>query len=173
MGYAVRQIALRKRKHAGPQPSQPATTPAPGLYLLRVRSTPERRREAWASYIQALRKATGVSRAELARRLGVDPTTVWRWETKRQKPESPDIPLAIAELFSLDADEVMAAAGLKPDTAVSQPTVEVDEELELILNAPVNARMKKKMIERLFELREQDKQRREAEIKWWIEQAGA
>lgn len=117
-----------------------------------------------------LRTSTGMSRPELARRLSVDPTTVWRWETGRQKPESTAVPEALAALFRLDLDEVLAAAGLRPDPpAVVEPPEERDEEMELILTAKVNERMKMRMIERLLELRERDKQRRMEDIRYILE----
>lgn len=136
---------------------------------MRVRTIPDRPRDSWATYVSALRQATGISRAEMARRLGVDPTTVWRWETGRQKPESPAVPQAMAGLFHLDLDEALAAAGLKPDVEPpKEPTRERDEEMELILSAPVDERTKKQMIDRLLMLREQDRRRRIDEIEFWI-----
>ena len=36
----------------------------------------------------AYRRANGVSRKELARRLGVDEGTLWRWEVDQRKPEN-------------------------------------------------------------------------------------
>ena len=33
------------------------------------------------------RKTFGLSREELARRLGVDPGTLWKWESERRKPK--------------------------------------------------------------------------------------
>lgn len=35
----------------------------------------------------AYRRANGISRKELAGQLGVDETTLWRWETDQRKPE--------------------------------------------------------------------------------------
>lgn len=149
--YARRRRALRARKSISPQPSQPATTAPTWLYPLRVRNTPERR-AVWAAYIQALRQASRISRPELARRLGVDPTTVWRWETSRQKPESPDIPQAIARLFDQDVDQVLAAAGLIPD-ADPAPVAEVDPEEEYVLKHPRLSDARKVQIIKLIRAR--------------------
>ena len=41
--------------------------------------------------IGAWRKMNGVPRSELAPRLGVDPSTVWRWETGRSHPSEPQL----------------------------------------------------------------------------------
>ncbi len=35
---------------------------------------------------KAIRKAAGVTQAEVAAELGVDPLTVYRWETGRRRP---------------------------------------------------------------------------------------
>lgn len=136
--YVGRQQVLRVRNRRGPQPSQPATTQYRTPYPLRVRNGPEERREIWATYIARLREATGISRPELARRLGVDPATVWRWESRKQKPESPDIPQAIAELFGIEVNEVLAAAGLSVDgpEVPAEPAPAFDRVLERIRSDP-------------------------------------
>lgn len=103
---------------------------------MRVRNTSASgHRQTWANYVQSLREATGLSRPQLAKRLGVDPATVWRWETGKQKPESPAVPEALAELFRLDLDEVLAAAGLRRDRQATKPVPEVpmDPDLQVIM----------------------------------------
>ncbi len=171
-GYAARRDALRKRKLAGPQPSQPATTPHHGLYPLRVRNDGSDRRQTWAEYVAKLRKATRLSRPKFAERLGVDPTTVWRWEVKGQRPESSEVPELIALTFGLDVDDVLTAAGLKPSgDRAPEPPQPPDEEVELILAQKVDEDTKQAMLERLFQLRERDKQRRIEEIQFLVEQA--
>lgn len=130
-------------------------------YRVRVRNTQPDSRGAWGAYVAALRSATGMSRAELARRLGVDPTTVWRWETSGSRPESAEVPEAIAALFKLDPDEVLAAAGLKGAAARPiEPTVDRDEELELILNSGLPQSAKVELIADLERERTQDRERR-------------
>lgn len=102
---------------------------------MRVRNTPaEGPHVTWARYVQALREATGLSRPALAKRLNVDPATVWRWETGKQKPESPAVPQAIAELFKLDLDEVLTAAGLRMDRpAVAKPAPELPLDPDVLI----------------------------------------
>lgn len=138
--HAAHRKALRARKDNGPQDTRPATTQQADPYSLRMRNPPNPvdRREVWATYVRKLREATGISRPELARRLAVDPATVWRWETRKQKPEAPDIPQAIARLFGLDVEEVLAAAGLKAGAEPPPaPTPEiVDREIEMVRNDP-------------------------------------
>ena len=169
-GYAARRSALRDRKQASPQPSRPATTHAPNLYPLRMRNTSELR-AIWAEYVRRLRDATGISRPELARRLSVDPATVWRWETEKQKPESPDIPQAIARLFGLDVDEVLTAAGLKPENAApTESTLELDEEIELVRTDPnLDPEMKVRIVNLIMERRARDREASLAETQRMIE----
>lgn len=113
-----------------------------------------------------------LSQSEFARRLGTDRTTVWRWENGRQTPENADTVADVARVLKLDQDEALAAAGLRPGVgAPAQPTVEVDEEVELILNSNLPDRKKTEMIGRLHELRQQDKARREQTIRWMIDEA--
>lgn len=138
-----------------------------------MRNGPDRRRQTWAAYIKAIREATGLSRAEMARRLDVDPSTIWRWETGRQKPESPDIPQHVAELFALDLDEVLAAAGLKPAVdPPTEPTREPDPEVEEIQRSGLPDRIKKELIEHILSQRERDEAARMENLRRMIRLAG-
>jgi transcriptional regulator with XRE-family HTH domain len=110
-GYASRHATLRDRKGAGSQPSKPESPPLPLPYGLRVRNTPS---GTWATLVKRLRQVTGMTGAELARRLNVDRATIWRWEAGKQKPESAEIIKAFANTFGLTVPEVMTAAGLWP-----------------------------------------------------------
>lgn len=122
-----------------------------------MRNSPDRR-QVWADYVRRLRDATGLSRPALAQRLGIDPATVWRWESAKQKPESPDIPLKIAELFRIDVDEVLGAAGLKPNVEFAVPEPEFDEELELVrTDRRLTDDMKARIIRVIFDRRARDK----------------
>lgn len=158
-GSRVRERSLRFRNGRSPQPSRPAVTRRSVAYRLRVRNDDDPR-QVWATYIKGLMRASGLSGPALAKRLGADPSTVWRWETGKQKPESPAMPEAIANLFQVDLDEVLTAAGLVPISAppVEQPP-EPDEERELIMSSGASPRMKAIMLARLEELRRQDEAR--------------
>lgn len=130
-------------------------------------------RAIWAMYVQKLREATGISRPELARRLGVDPATVWRWETQKQKPESPDIPQAIARLFGIEVDEVLAAAGLTPETTAPaetpQPSV-VDKEIEMVRSDPdLEPEMKVRIVDLIIERRARERATALAETRQLIQ----
>lgn len=129
-------------------------------YRVRVRNASPQPRNTWGGYVAGVREAVGMSRAELARRLGVDPTTVWRWETTGSRPESAEIPEALAKLFKLNPDEVLAAAGLKSATVPAEPTRQVDEEAEEILRSNLPQSVKRELLQVLEEERQRDRQRR-------------
>lgn len=152
---------LRDRKHPG-LALRRGLDLADSLHsLVRVRNTPAEQRRAWATYVRALLRATGLTSPVLAQRIGVSASTVWRWETEKQKPEDAGVVERIATLFKLDLDEVLAAAGLKPNVEPPiEPTREVDEELELILISDLPQWQKDELISYITERREQDKQRR-------------
>lgn len=71
----------------------------------------------WASYVQAAREQAGLSRSELAKKIGTAYATVWRWETDRQRPERAEIVARFASVTGVDLDEALAAAGLRPTAA--------------------------------------------------------
>lgn len=48
--------------------------------------------------IRAARVDAGVGQAELARRIGVTPTTVWKWENARARPRLEHVALIASEL---------------------------------------------------------------------------
>lgn len=171
---AVRQARRKALRHprnaAGPQPPGPGKRSVPPPYGVHMRNTSPPARGNWATYARVARESALLSKAELARRLNVDRGTIHRWETGSNRPESPDMVAAFAQVLGLDVDEALAAAGLRPGVeAPAEPTRERDEELELILAAPVDDRLKMMMIERLRELRERDKQRRIEDIKFIID----
>lgn len=90
----------------------------PVTYRLRMRNAAG---GTWATLVKRVRAATGMTGAELARRLDVDRATIWRWEAGRQKPENAELIQAFADLFGLDLDEALAAAGLRPTTEPQRP----------------------------------------------------
>lgn len=112
-----------------------------------------------------------MSRPELGRRLSVDPATVWRWEQGKQKPEQPDVPMAIAALFGLDPDEVLVAAGLKVGTEPTPiPEPEFDEELEAVRTDPtLDPEDKIRIVDLIMERRARDRAASLAETRRLIE----
>lgn len=68
----------------------------------------------WAAYVTALREAAGLSKADFGRRLGVDRTTVHRWENGRSRPDNPAIVQRLAAMFGVDLEQALSLAGLRP-----------------------------------------------------------
>lgn len=122
---------------------------------MHVRNTTRDPRSAWATFAKAARTQRRMSQSELARRIGVERTTVWRWETGRQRPESADIVARFADALEIDLDEALAAAGLRPDiTPPTEPTREPDEEIDLVMTDPrLDDDMKQRIVRLILERR--------------------
>lgn len=150
---------MRKRNEACPQHSRPAQIPTGMSYGLRVRNTSEDPRSAWAAFARAAREQQRVSQSELARRLDVERSTIWRWETGKQRPESIDIVTKFAEVLNIELDEALAAAGLKPGaTPPREPSREPDEEIDLVMTDPrLSDDMKQRIVKLILERRERDR----------------
>jgi len=82
-----------------------------------VRNTSGSERDTWATLVSSTREAAGLSKVELARRLGVDRATVSRWEQGLNRPEDADVVKRFADLLAVDLEDALAAAGLRPSTA--------------------------------------------------------
>ncbi len=124
------------RRTRAPQPPRPADMHHRVLYRVHVRTNATPGRGAWATYVASARERVGMTKVELARRLGVDRATVGRWEAGMNRPEDADLVHRFADLFGLDVDEALAAAGLRPTTKpVARPTKEpaLDPDLVVIL----------------------------------------
>lgn len=130
----------------------------------------------WASYVQTARETSGLSRSELAKKIGTAYATVWRWETGRQRPERAEIVVRFASVTGVDLDEALAAAGLRPTkTAPARPATQqlpVDPDLAWLaarLQDPTTSEAERDLIRatvrhlaRLARLADADDQRREA-----------
>lgn len=139
-------------------------------YGVHMRSTPSPRRDTWAAFIKVARERAGVNKTELGRRIGRDRNTVQRWEDGKHRPDDADLVARVAAALDLDLEEALAAAGMRPGVAPPAAPTPVDEEVELIMRSPVSDAMKRRMLARLEELREQDRQRRMEQISWILEQ---
>lgn len=130
-------------------------------YPLRVRNTQGVERGAWATYVKQARTSAvpSVGQSELARRVGVERTTVYRWETGQQRPENAETVRAVAEVLGLDLDEALAAAGLRPGVAPpTEPTRDVDEIEAIVLGDDrLSDEMKVRIIKLHRERRERDR----------------
>lgn len=87
----------------------------------------------WAAYVSRLRGASGMSRAELGRRIGTTESTVWRWETTGQEPKEPEVVERLTTLLGQDLDEALTLAGFRPRAEVAELPDVYDPEVERIL----------------------------------------
>lgn len=92
----------------------PAEIPQRVIYRVQVRNPAPSGRDSWATYVKSARERVGMTKTELARRLRVDRATVARWESGANRPEDADLVSRFADMFGLDLDEALAAAGLRP-----------------------------------------------------------
>lgn len=135
-----------------------------------MRNTPAAGRDTWAAYVQAARERAGLTKSGLGERIGKDRATVARWEDGKHRPNDAELVARVAATLGLDLDETLAAAGMRPGaTAPAEPTRERDEEIELIMSAPVNDATRRRMLERLAYLRERDKKQRLEDIRFLLE----
>lgn len=152
------QWTLRRGNSAGPQPAGPQRKRRSLPTVVRMRNTPAGQRGTWATFAKAARTGARLSQSELARRLRVDRTTVFRWETGKQKPENAELVRLFSQVLDIDLDEALAAAGLRPGPAPVEPTREYDEEIEMVRTDPgLTEAVKERIIEMIWERRERDK----------------
>lgn len=130
-------------------------------------------RGGWASYAAAVRRRTGLGKTDFGKRLNVDRGTIHRWETGQTRPGDPAILERFAATFALPLDEVLAAAGLRPDVAPpSAPANEPDPEIEEIIRSGLSERIKKELIEHVMLQRARDEERRIEDLRRMIRLAG-
>jgi transcriptional regulator with XRE-family HTH domain len=135
-----------------------------------MRNTPPASRGAWATFSKSAREGAGLSQSELARRLQIDRSTLHRWETAKARPENADMVQSFARETGVELDEALAAAGLRPGVPPpAEPTRERDEEIDLIMSAPVDDATRRRMLERLAYLRERDRKQRLEDIRFLLE----
>lgn len=102
------------RSAASPQPSRPAGLRLLPPYGVHMRNTSGGERGRWAALVSTYREAAQMTKVALAQRLGVDRGTITRWETGAYRPDDPDVVARFADLFRIDLDTALAAAGLRP-----------------------------------------------------------
>jgi transcriptional regulator with XRE-family HTH domain len=121
----------------------------------------------WGAYLRRMTSRPGWSVARLARESGIHRATIFDW--MRGSGESVTIASvrAVAEALGDDLENALrAVASLETSPAPW------DEEMELIMSAPVGDDMKRRMITQLLELREQDRQQRLQVLRWMVAHEG-
>lgn len=138
-------------------------------------ATGEVDRAEWAKVVSELRAEHAKGKTvPFARLVDVNPRTVTHWLDKTVGVTEGSV-RQVAETFNLNAMDLLIRVGFysTAERYSAPPETEepaVDDELSLILEADVDDVTKQLMIERLYELRKQDKQRRIAELRWSIQQ---
>lgn len=121
--------------------------------------------EDWPAYLRRMTKRPGWSVAKLARESGIHRATIFGW-MKGEGGVTIDSVRRVAAALSDDPENALRAAGRVPPAGG-----EVDEEVALIMRAPVSDEMKQRMLTKLRERREREKQQRLADLAYEIELA--
>lgn len=120
----------------------------------------------WGRYLKRMTARPGWSVARLARESGIHRATIFDWI--RGDGESVTIASVRAVAAALDDDLENA---LRAVANLAEPSEAPDEEMDLILAAPVARDTRRRMIARLRELREQDRRQRLRVLQWMVSQA--
>lgn len=117
----------------------------------------------WGAYLKRMTSRPGWSVARLARESGIHRATIFDW--MRGGGESVTIASVRAVARAL-GDDLETALRAVASLNASSPR---DEEMDQIMSAPVDEDMKRRMITRLLELQEQDRQQRIQVVRWMVD----
>lgn len=109
--------------------------------------------------------------APFARKVGVDPRTVSRW-LAAQVDVSEESVREVARKTETSPIQLLVEVGYysHAETAPALQSEEYDEEVELILRAPVDQRTKELALEQLHIMRMRDRQRRMEDLDFMLRQ---
>ena len=116
---------------------------------------------------------TGGNKSRFAVKIGTTYKTVNRWLSQEVEVSEESV-RAAARALSLNPADLLVQVGYyqSDELLPTQPApAERDEEMDLILAADLPQSMKRRMIDRLEELREQDRRRRQDMLRWMIDEA--
>lgn len=120
--------------------------------------------ESWAEYLRRMTKRPGWSVARLARDSGIHRGTIFGW-IKGDSGVNVDSVRRIAAALGDDPANALRAAGGHADPSAQ------DEEVALIMAAPVDNELKQRMLAKLNERRERDREQRIADFRAMIDLA--
>ena len=121
----------------------------------------------WGAYLRRMTSRPGWSVARLARESGIHRATIFDWIRGGGESVTIASVRAVAEALGDDLENALRAVASLEVGPVSQ-----DEEMDLIMSAPVGDDMKRRMITQLLELREQDRQQRLQVLRWMVSREG-
>lgn len=133
-------------------------------------------RTAWAGIVSRLiAQETGGNKTHFAQLVGVTYKTVLRW-LAQDGDVSPERVAQVADACHMSPIELMLQVGYYrhadlPEPSPAQPADIEDEALRAIVEAGYPSRIKMRMIQRLTELRAEQRRRELDEVRWWIDQA--
>lgn len=97
-----------------------------------MRNNPEPESGTWASLVLETRKAAGLSQQKFGALIGVDRSTVWRWENWNQKPDSVEVVATFAEATGAHVAVAMQRSGY---AAAPRPTADASSVPEPAIHA--------------------------------------
>jgi transcriptional regulator with XRE-family HTH domain len=117
----------------------------------------------WGAYLKRMTARPGWSVARLARESGIHRATIFDWIRGGGESVTIASVRAVARALGDDLENALrAVASISPSSAPD------DEELDLIMSAPVSDDMKRRMIAQLLDMREQDRQQRLQVLRWVV-----
>lgn len=122
----------------------------------------------WGAYLRRMTQRPGWSVARLARESGIHRATIFDWMKGGGESVTIASVKAIARALGDDLENALRAVA-----SISTPSAPADEEMDLILSAPVSDDVKRRMIARLLDMREQDRQQRLNVMRWMISESAA
>lgn len=176
------QKRRRRRRLAGPAIQATYRTSrllAPDMRVRYAHEVTERSidKAAWSELIgRLIAQETGGNKSRFAALVGVNYKTVLRWLAKEGEVSIESVG-QVADAVGVSPIELMVRVGYYRTHDIPQadpkPARDPDDEaLRIILESEFPNRIKMRMIQRLEQLRDRDRQRESDEVRFWIEQMG-
>lgn len=116
--------------------------------------------DAWSAYLRRMLALRGMTVTDLAKKSGLHRTTISEWLNKGAGAITIQSVYLVADALQDDRETALRAAGDIPAGR--------DPEVDLILSAPWTEAKKAEMIDRLMQRREEERQRRLADLRFVI-----
>ena len=115
-------IKLHTCIDAGGHTCSHATVRLHGSYPEPMRNAPKTPTPTWRAFVLEARTLARMSQQALADALGVNKSTVWRWENENRAPESLELAIRLADATRSSREVAAAAAGFAmPDDSEEAP----------------------------------------------------